>query len=74
MNSINALSTPQTASLSKPSGLRAAAENKLPELTNDETSLIKENFANEKSMSLYSMDGKVNQHDVARGRNIDTRI
>ncbi|MEX0722426.1 MAG: hypothetical protein WD357_11395 [Gracilimonas sp.] len=75
MNSIQSLQTQQLNQLSKPSALRKAAEApELPNLTKDESSLIEEKFTGKSTLDFYSMDGNLNQQQVARGMNIDTRI
>ncbi|MAL16819.1 MAG: hypothetical protein CL670_08400 [Balneola sp.] len=76
MNSINSIYTQQqTGQVNRSSSLReAAGSNDLPKLTQDESSLIKEKFTSDKAMTLYSVDGKMNQHQFSRGSNIDTRI
>ncbi|MEQ8525950.1 hypothetical protein [Gracilimonas sp.] len=77
MNSINSIYTQQAGQINRNTALRSAAGSQdLPKLTQDESSLINQKFTaeNEKAMSLYSVDGKMNQHELSRGRNIDTRI
>jgi hypothetical protein len=75
MNSIQSLQNQQISQLSKPSALRKAAEAPaLPNLTKDESSLIEEKFTGKSTLEYYSMDGNLNQQQVVRGTNIDTRI
>lgn len=77
MNSINSIYTQQAGQINRSTALRSAAGSQdLPKLTQDESSLINQKFTaeNEKAMNLYSVDGKVNEHGLSRGRNIDTRI
>ncbi|MCP9291899.1 MULTISPECIES: hypothetical protein [Gracilimonas] len=77
MNSINSIYTQQAGQVSRNTALRSAAGSQdLPKLTQDESSLINQKFTAEKkaAMNIYSVDGKVNQHELSRGRNIDTRI
>lgn len=77
MNSINSIYTQQATQVSRNTALRSAAGSQdLPKLTQDESSLINQKFTpdNNKAMNLYSVDGKINQHELSRGKNLDTRI
>lgn len=75
MNEIRNFFPQQISQTSKPASLRQAAESpELPKLTQDESSLIEEKFTGKQSLDFYSMDGNVNQKQVVRGMNIDTRI
>lgn len=75
MNSINPIINQPAARVTQSSALRKAAVSpELPNLTQDESSLIKEQFAASKPLRSYSMDGKMNQYQPVRGSNFDARI
>ncbi len=75
MNSINSVIHQQTQRVAQNSALRkAAAAPKLPSLTSDESTLIQQKFSASKTMRSYSMDGRVNEHQVVRGSHFDARI
>jgi hypothetical protein len=74
MNAIQSIYNQQSGQVTQNSALRkAAGSTRLPQLTKDESSLIKENFTPAKKMNLYSMDGKMKQEGLSRGAKIDTR-
>lgn len=74
MNSIRPIQQPHNNHLSGAGSLRKAANSPdMPKLTKDETDLIKEKFTPNKKLHFYSMDGKVNEQQVSRGLNIDTK-
>lgn len=46
-----------------------------PKLTTEESSMIEKNFATDKPVKLYNLQGSVREHNFAdRGTNIDTRV
>lgn len=57
-------------------GLRKAAGSpKPPSLTTEETSMIQKKFESAKSITLYNLQGNVNEQSfTGRGRNIDTKV
>jgi hypothetical protein len=75
MNTINSIVNQQTQRVAQNSALRKAASSpKLPNLTNDESTWISQKFSESKSIRSYSMDGKVNEHQMIRGSHFDARI
>lgn len=66
----------QSEQIVRNNGLRKAAGSpKPPSLTVEETSMIQKKFESAKSITLYNVQGKVNEQNfMGRGRNIDTRI
>jgi hypothetical protein len=75
MNSINTVIHQQTHRVAQNSALRkAAAAPQPPSLTADESTLIQQKFSASKTMRSYSMDGRVNEHQVIRGSNFDARV
>lgn len=75
MNSINSIIHQQSQRVAQNSALRkAAAAPQPPSLTNDESTLIQQKFSMSKTMRSYSMDGRVNEHQMIRGSQFDTRV
>ncbi|MCG8372960.1 MAG: hypothetical protein MI700_05485 [Balneolales bacterium] len=75
MNTINPIITQQTERINMGGALRKAATSpELPNLTQDESLYIKEEFTPSKAMHSYSGDGKVNAYHFMKGANLDTRI
>lgn len=75
MNAIQSIYNQQSGQVTQNSALRkAASSSQLPQLTKDESLLIKEKFSPNKALNLYSMDGKVNKEGFSKGANLDTRI
>ena len=75
MNTINSIVNQQTQRVAQNSALRKAASSpKLPNLTNDESKWINQKFSVPQSIKSYSMDGKVNEHQMIRGSHFDARI
>ena len=75
MNSINSVIHQQTQRVAQNSALRKAASAPLlPNLTDDESTLIQQKFSASKSMRSYSLDGRVNEHQMIRGSNFDARV
>lgn len=75
MNSINSVIHQQTQRITQNTALRKAAVTpQPPSLTTDESSLIKEKFSSSRTMKSYSMDGRINEHQVIRGSHFDQRV
>ena len=75
MNSINSVIHQQTQRVAQNSALRkAAAAPQPPTLTDDESTLIQQKFSASKMMRSYSMDGRVNEHQITRGSHFDARV
>ena len=76
MSSINTVYNQQSLRVTQNSALRKAAtsSNNLPKLTNDENSLIKQNFTSHKPLKSYSMDGRVSDQQALRGSKFDARV
>ncbi|MTI86492.1 MAG: hypothetical protein FH748_00835 [Balneolaceae bacterium] len=77
MTTINSIHHQQSGQITRNNALRDTAKSgstDLPKLTKDESSLIEEKFSPKQKMDVYSMDGKVENKEFARGRNIDTRV
>lgn len=75
MNSINSVIHQQTQRITQNTALRKAAVTpQLPSLTTDESSFINEKFSSSRTMKSYSMDGRINEHQVIRGSHFDQRV
>jgi len=75
MNSINSILHQQTERVAQNSALRKAAFSpQPPTLSKDESTLINQKFAPSQSMQSYSVDGKVNEHQMVRGAHFDARV
>ena len=74
MNTINPAINQPIERLNVGGALRkAASTHQMPNLTQDESTYIKEEFTPSRAMQSYSMDGKMNEYHFMKGANLDTR-
>jgi hypothetical protein len=75
MNSIRSLINQQTQQIQASSALRKAASSpQPPQLTSDENSLINQEFTASKPLQSYSVNGRMNEHQIVRGAKFDARV